>query len=210
MLKTTANSFMVAAGILIATSTLLPSCVDAHCDTLNGPVVTAAKTALEKGDVAPVLKWVKPAGEAEIKAAFKKVMSVRAAGGEAKELADRWFFETLVRVHRAGEGAPYTGLKDEPVEPIIQMADEALDSGKIDALIVKLNQYAAEKIKDLFAKARAARKNENKSVGAGRESVEAYVIYVHYLEGLHMAIMGSGSHGGHGSGHEGGESGHEE
>lgn len=82
------------------------SFVYAHCDTLGGPVVAVAKQALEKGDVTPVLKWVKKENEGEIRAAFKKTLTVRSKGPEARELADMYFFETLVRLHRAGEGPP--------------------------------------------------------------------------------------------------------
>jgi hypothetical protein len=32
--------------------------VFAHCDTLDGPVVAAARQALQQRDVTPVLKWV--------------------------------------------------------------------------------------------------------------------------------------------------------
>jgi hypothetical protein len=42
---------------------------------------------------------------------FTKTLAVRKQSKEAKELADMYFFETLVRIHCAGEGAPYTGLK---------------------------------------------------------------------------------------------------
>jgi hypothetical protein len=80
----------------------------AHCDTLDGPVVVDARAALAAGDVTEVLKWVQAGDEPEIRAAFDRTLAVRAAGGAALELADTWFFETLVRVHRAGEGAPYT------------------------------------------------------------------------------------------------------
>ena len=34
----------------------------------------------------------------------------------------------------------------------------------------------------------------NESVDAGREYVEAYVEYVHYVEGLHNAVAGKGGH----------------
>ena len=83
----------------------------AHCDTEDGPVVSDAKAALTSGDVTPVLKWVRPADEPEIRTAFATTLAVRGNGDASRKLADRWFFETLVRVHRAGEGAPYTGLK---------------------------------------------------------------------------------------------------
>jgi hypothetical protein len=107
-----------AAVLLTGLWLIIPGIASAHCDTLDGPVVMTAKAALEKGDVTPVLKWVRKEDEKEIREQFKKTLTVRAKGPEAKELADMYFFETLVRIHRAGEGAPYTGLKSAGmVEP---------------------------------------------------------------------------------------------
>lgn len=168
--------------------------VHAHCDTMNGPIIPEAIAALENGDVTPILKWVKKQDEAEIKAAFAKALIVRAKGAEAKELADHYFLETLVRLHRAGEGAPYTGLKDEPVEPIVAMADKTLTDGSADDMIEKLTGHMAKAIREKFDKAMEARKNKDKSVEAGREYVEAYVTYMHYVEGIHTAIMSAPSH----------------
>jgi hypothetical protein len=167
----------------------------AHCDTLEGPVIVDAKAALEKGDVTPVLKWVKKENEAEIKTAFAKTLAVRTKGPEAKDLADRYFFETLVRLHRAGEGAPYTGIKDEPVEPIVAMADKALAEDSADDMIKKIGGHMAAAIGEKFKKALEARRNMDASVEAGREYVEAYVTYMHYVEGIHAAIMSAGGHG---------------
>jgi hypothetical protein len=167
-----------------------------HCDTMNGPIIPEARAALEKGDVTPMLKWVKEADEAEIRDAFAKAVVVRAKGAEAKELADRFFFETLVRLHRAGEGASYTGLKDEPVEPIVAMADKALAGGSADGMIEKMSGHMAEAVKQKFQKAMEAGKSKDMSVKAGREFVEAYVAYMHYVEGIHAAIMSAGAHHG--------------
>jgi len=167
----------------------------AHCDTLNGPVVKTARIALDKGDVTPVLKWVKKENEAEIRAAFKKTLAVRTKGAEAKALADTYFFETLVRVHRAGEGAPYTGLKATPPEPIIAQADRALETGSVENLVKAMTNHVATGIRRRFASATEGKKKAEKSVEAGREFVEAYVQFTHYLEGLHGAATGQGHHG---------------
>lgn len=166
----------------------------AHCDTTSGPVIPEAKAALEKGDVTPILKWVKQENEAEIKTAFAKAVAVRAKGPEAKELADQYFIETLVRLHRAGEGAPYNGIKDEPAEPIVVMADKALADGSADEMIKEIGGNMAGAIKQKFNKAVKAKKDKDKSVEAGREFVEAYVTYMHYVEGIHTAIMSAGGH----------------
>ena len=186
---------VAASGILAAAmSVLLARSAFAHCDTTGGPVIPEAKAALEKGDVTPILKWVKKDNEAEIKAAFTKAVAVRAKGPEAKELADQYFLETLVRLHRAGEGAPYTGIKDEPVEPIVAIADKALVDGSADELIKKISGQMEGAIRERFKKVVEARKNKDKSVAAGREFVGAYVIYLHYVEGIHTAIMSAGAH----------------
>ncbi len=186
-MKTTFNVIKMAVAIIIGVILALPVIAGAHCDTLDGPVVVTAKTALEKGDITPLLKWVKKENEKEIREAFAKTLAVRKQGKEAKELADMYFFETLVRIHRAGEGAPYTGLKPgEAVEPIIMEADKALETGSSDHLVKLVTEAVAKGIRDKFAHTRETKKHADKNVEAGREFVEAYVVFTHYVERLYM------------------------
>lgn len=159
----------------------------AHCDGLDGPVVTAARQALERGNVSHVLIWVKPAAEGEIKQAFGQAVAVRKLGPAAKSLADRYFFETLVRVHRAGEGAPYTGLKPagRDLGPAIPAADKAIESGSTDALEELLVDWLKDGVRDRFAAVSASRKFAANDVAKGRRYVEAYVAFIHYVEALY-------------------------
>lgn len=181
---------------LMALSLCLPVVTYAHCDTLDGPVVQTARIALEKSDITPLLKWVQAKDEKEIRAAFQKTLAVRVKGAEAKELADMYFFETLVRIHRAGEGAPYTGLKPgEAVDPAVALADKALESGSVDKLVDVLTKAMANGIRERFQQARERQKHAEDSVAEGRQYIEAYVIFTHYVEGLHGLI--GGKHGGH-------------
>jgi hypothetical protein len=167
----------------------------AHCDSLDGPVVSAARRALSEGEVTPVLQWVRPEHEAEIRDAFSRTMTVRAQSPEAKALADRYFFETLVRIHRAGEDAPYTGLKPAgTVEPTIAEADLALETGQVEALAASAVREAGRGIRQRFARAQEARRHADESVAAGREYVAAYVEFIHYVERLHQAITARGEH----------------
>jgi len=183
----------VGAWLLFATQ------AHAHCDTMDGPVIIDAKLALSNGDVTPVLKWIKKEFEAEIRSAFEKTMAVRVKGQQAKELADMYFFETLVRLHRAGEGAPFTGLKPSgaEMEPAVQGADKALETGSADSLIKMVNKDVAAGIQERFARALEAKKHVNESVEVGRRYVEAYVEYVHYVERLHTDAIGHGVVHGH-------------
>jgi len=180
---------------------LFPHIAGTHCDTLDGPVVTTAKMALEKGDVTPVLKWVSKEYENEIRDLFKKTLAVRGKSPEAKELADMYFFETLVRLHRAGEGAPYTGLKPAgAVELPMAAADKALEMGNVDGLVKNITDHIAAGIRERFNRVIETKKHMDESIEAGREYVEAYVDYVHFVERLHLNTHAEPGHHGEGEG----------
>jgi hypothetical protein len=150
-----------------------PSAARAHCDTMDGPVVVEAMAALASGDVEPVLKWVPAESEAVVRDAFRHTLAVRALGPEAKLLADRYFFETLVRIHRQAEGEPYTGLKraGSPVAPVVVAADRALDDSSVDELSRILGETLERGLKEQFVRAVEARKHASESVEKGRAYV---------------------------------------
>jgi hypothetical protein len=175
---------------------LVPRVVLAHCDTLDGPVVKESRAALDAKDVTPVLKWVKADREAEIREAFQRAQAVRGLGTEARALADRFFFETLVRVHRAGEGAPYTGLKPAgtEVDPGIAASDVALETGLVEPLVRLISGEVEQGLRERHARAVAARPHAAESVEKGREYVAAYVEFIHYAERL-VAATGTAAHG---------------
>src|SRR5687768_15060523 len=143
----------------------------AHCDRIDGPVVNAARIALAETNVNRVLIWVQKSDEAEIKAAFQKTVAVRKLNAEALELADRYFFETLVRIHRAGEGAPYTGLKpaDGPIGEAINAADVAVKTGDIKKVRAMLANRMEEGLRDSFHDVLHKKGFEPNNIPAGRE-----------------------------------------
>ncbi len=172
----------------------LPVQLAAHCDGLDGPVVQAARKALETGNLNLALVWVQAAHEAEIRAAFDRTRAVRGQSSEARELADLYFFETLVRVHRAGEGAPYTGLKPagRDLGPAVPAADKAVVSGIISALLEMLLGSVRNGVEQRFREVTAAQKHhDNDDLNAGRRYVQAYVEFLHYTERIHQAAVGS-------------------
>ncbi len=188
MKKTNLLHTLSIAAILFASMLLLGTGeVLAHCDGMDGPVVFAARKALDSGNVNLVLIWVRKNDEREIRDAFQKTQAVRKLGPEAKVLADRYFFETLVRIHRAGEGAPYTGLKPagRDLGPAVPAADKALADGNVEPLVKLLTRSVNEGVHDQFARVRSKRNFNKDNVEAGREYVEAYVSYIHYVERLY-------------------------
>ena len=197
-MQKTSKYVLLAMGMFVSLCfvMILPIQAFAHCDTLDGPVVIDARSALDKADITPVLKWVKADDEPELRAVFAKTLAVRKLDPAAKELADTYFFETLVRIHRAGEGAPYTGLKAAgTVPPPIVKADQSLEKGNVDELATAIGNHAEAGVRERFKHALEAKKHAGESVVAGRDFVAAYVTYVHYVEGVVAAVHAETHHG---------------
>lgn len=183
----------IVAGYYLALGLIAAPAVRAHCDTLDGPLVQEAMIALDKGNLTPMLKWVSKGDEAEIRSAFEKALIVRKKGKEARDLADRYFIETLVRLHRAGEGAPYTGLKPAGTDPgpAVKGADQALQTEAVAPLTKWLTEEVARGISQRFARAVETRKHADESVAQGRDFIKAYVEFIHYVEKLYLDTKGT-------------------
>lgn len=181
------NLVVAASMALLALTWSRP--VAAHCDTLDGPVVGAARRALDSGNINLVLIWVqKKKDEAEIRNHFQKTVAVRKINAQAKDLADMYFFETLVRLHRAGEGAGYTGLKPAgKIEPPIAAADKALESGKLDGVLKLVSERMHAGLERHFKEMMSKKKYNPDDIAAGRAFASAYVEYTHYVERLYDA-----------------------
>ena len=172
-----------------------PRFAAAHCDTLDGPVIKDARLALEKGDVTPVLKWVQKKDETQVGKAFHQALAAKTKGGKGKEEGEHRFFETLVKIHRAGEGAPFTGLKPAgTVEPVIAAADTSLISGSDEEVIKLVTDAVTKGIRERHHQAAELYKHKDESVEAGRNYVKAYVEYTHYVEKLQQDAVGHAEH----------------
>ncbi|HET7696572.1 MAG TPA: DUF6448 family protein [Vicinamibacterales bacterium] len=173
--------------IVLGLAAVTPSRALAHCDGLDGPVVKAAQRALESRNPAFALIWVQQKDEREVRAAFEQTMAVRQLSPQARELADRFFFETLVRLHRAGEGAPFTGLQPagRDIGPAIPAADEAIRAGSVEPVKRLLTGILDERLREQFGEAMAARTFKPDDLPAGRAYVKAYVEFIHFVERLY-------------------------
>jgi hypothetical protein len=192
-----AHRLLAALALPIALSLAAAAPASAHCDGMDGPVVAAGKIALETGDVRHALVWVLDEGEEEVRQAFERAVGVRMLGEPARELADTYFFETLVRIHREGEGEPFTGLKPagRDLGKIIPAADVALETGSLDSLERLLLEHFRNELRHRFEAAQAVRSFAPTDIAAGRAYVEAYVALLHYVEALHGVLSGHGHDG---------------
>ena len=171
-----------------------------HCDSLDGPVVGAAREALNAGDVAIVLPFVPERDEADVQAAFTAVMSVRAMGDQAQAVADRLFFETVVRLHRAGEGAAYTGLKPAgiPASPVIPIAEQAVVTGSTEQLTAYLTRILQDELDERLGRVSALAADKDRSVPDARRYVETMLGFEVYSHSLLKALQAHDGHHGQG------------
>ena len=168
-----------------ALARLIVQPADAHCDTEDGPAVTDGRRALASGNINHALKWVSAGSEDEVRRAFAEALTLRVGGGTAAERADLTFLETLVRVHRAGEGEGFDGIQPTGVDlpPQVVAADRALDEGTIEPLRSLTPADRLPELQRRFDAALAARDFDVDDLPAAREFVEAYVQFFKYAEG---------------------------
>jgi hypothetical protein len=188
---TTSRSRVTAGALGLAFLALTPAPALAHCDGLDGPVVQAAQRALETRNPALVLIWVEEKDEPEIRRAFEQTLAVRELSSQARALADRFFFETLVRVHRAGEGASFTGLKPagRDLGPAIPAADEAVRAGSVEPVRRLLTEAIEHRLSEEFAKVIATKAYPPDDIAAGRAYIKSYVEFMHFVERLYDSTM---------------------
>lgn len=167
-----------------------------HCDTLDGPVVMAAKKALELRDVTLILPFAPKSAEPEIRKAFDRTIAARALGKEAQEIADTWFFETVVRLHRAGEGAPYTGLKPAGLDwgPVIPRADKAIEKGDPGELVDFMVHAVEKAVRERFEHAMVLKNYRKGDVDAARAYTSAMLGFELFTHHVYANLVGGGEH----------------
>lgn len=176
--------FLTVSILLISTAI-----ANAHCDSYDGPLIKDALNALKDNNVSLVLKWITPDQEEEIVSLFNATYNLRNGNKEVYALVEKHFLETLVRLHRQTEGAPYDGLKASgTTKPIVVMSDDALVKGDGEQLIASLNNHIAKVVREKYNAAAALEKTKNDSPEQGRQYVKAYIDYTHTVEGLHDII----------------------
>src|SRR5512141_1361430 len=178
-IKTLMASVAVVALMFGATGS-----AQAHCDSVDGPVAKAAQKALDTGNVNLALPYAPAKAAAELQAVFAQALKVRTLGPEAKALADRSFIETTVRLHRAGEGAAYTGLKPAGIDhgPAISAAERAIETGDLSQVKALILEEIEHSLAQRFVHVREAgtASKEPKTpdqVPAARERVSAELAF---------------------------------
>lgn len=97
----------------------------------------------------------------------------------------------MVRIHRAGEGATYTGLKPAGLDfgPAVPAVDQALEARSAAPLIKLVSDAIESGIEEQFNHTVSRKDFDENNIEAGREYVKAYVVLVHYVKRLYDSAL---------------------
>jgi hypothetical protein len=108
--------------------------------------------------------------------------------------------ETVIRLHRAGEGAAYTGLKPAGIDygPVIPAAEHAVATGDTTKLKAALMEEIEHALHERLAHVRELRKaplepQTAAEVPDARERVRAELEFVTFAESIRQAALGKGA-----------------
>lgn len=189
-LKFNMRSILLALAFMLVSTTAF-----AHCDSYDGPVIKDALKALDQNNVQLVLKWIEPEQEKEIIPLFDKTYRLKNGDKQVYSIVEKYFLETLVRLHRETEGAPYTGLKPAgSTTPLVVMADNSIAKNDVEGVVNTVTTHLEQVLRDRYSKVAELSKTKENSVEQGRAYVEAYVQYTHTLEALEHLLHGDISH----------------
>ena len=160
------------------------------CDTMDGPVVTAAELALEMENINYVIPYVKKKFERELRDAFDRAIIVRELSGEAAEVADYWFFETAVRLHMLGDGKSYTGIKHSGLNrgPMITKTEEAIEIGDNTVLKEFLMNLIEESFENQFEEIMSKKEYDLNDVDAARDYITSVLEFIRFTHDLYNNI----------------------
>jgi hypothetical protein len=152
----------------------------AERDLADEIVAQAARDALRTGDFTPIVIWVQKPQEQALHAAFRQTQAVRVLNREARELADEYFVDVAVRLHREAERDLFDG-------PARRAATRALaeHDGEIvvDVIVDRMRANLRARLRDVAQRRDFARGD----VAGGRAYVASYTAFLRYAAALYAA-----------------------
>lgn len=204
ILKSNIKKSLGALTLAVGMMAIMPLSASAHCDTMEGPTVADGYKAIENNNLNYALKWIQPDYEKEITDIFNLSMKVKDLSPEAKEISEKYFFSELIRMHRAGENAPFDGLKPvgTPIDEKVLAADKSIEVGNLSPMEGLIEEEKMPELEERFEKVMALKDNDVNNIEEGREYIEAYVKFFKFAEGeedhdAHGAVVSHGTEAAH-------------
>lgn len=155
-------------------------------DVIQGPVVKAAKMALETGNVNYILIWLPEESENTLKNLLEKTCCKRSSRMNMQNQAYDWYFATVNRFFSTSRSYDYlkTQFGGLAEKPLVLKVDTAIESGNFEEIrdIIPITHEADAKQR--FLHVMNMRNYPVNDIAAGRAYVSAFFDFNRYVHDL--------------------------
>jgi hypothetical protein len=159
-------------------------------DEMQGPVVKAAKMALETGNVNYILIWLPEESENTLKNLLEKTCCTRSSRMNMKNRAYDWYFEMVNRFFNIGRPRDNLTIRGGLAEkPLDLKVDKAIESGNFEEIrdIIPVTHEADAKQR--FLHVMNMRNYPVNNIAEGRAYVSAFFDFNRYMHDLYSGIL---------------------
>jgi len=152
----------------------------------NGPVIIAAKKALETGNPNYVLIWVPEESENTLKNLLEKTFCERSTRKNIQNRGIDWYFESVNRLHFTCRWPHCPGMTSDgsDMKMIVSMVERAFETGNCEEICGVLPIAHTAEVKLRFHNVMNKRNYTVDDIAAGRAYVSAFIAFIAYLHNL--------------------------
>jgi hypothetical protein len=158
----------------------------------NGPVIRAAKMAMETGNASYILIWLPKEAENTLKNLLERTYCENRTRKNTQNHSIDWYFKSVNRLHSRYGWPDYPGMKfkETDEETIALMVERAFESGNFEEInsIIPLNHSGDAR--ERFHKVMMKRNYSVDDIAAGRVYVSAFIAFIVYLHNLSSGSPG--------------------
>lgn len=146
----------------------------------EGPVMHAAKMAIETGNPKYIQVWIPEESENTLKNLLEKVCCERTLQNDPNNPAAAWYFSTVRRLHAAHYGPQNLdiSLKTPEEKRIILIAEKACEGGNFDEITTVVRNASWGEMRQCFHDLMKLRNYDVEDTAAGRAFVWAFAAFV--------------------------------
>lgn len=149
----------------------------------NGPVMSAAKKALETGKAHHILIWIPEASENTLKNLLEKACCERRIQTDGYDHIIDWYFATVRRFHSVGYGPRNLNISLKTLEEktIISLVERACESGNFEEIAMVIPDIPAGELRQQFNDVMKKRNYDVENIAAGRVYVSEFTDFIAFV-----------------------------
>jgi hypothetical protein len=157
----------------------------------DGPVISAAKRALETGNAHYILIWIPEESENTVKNLLEKAYCERYTQKNAYNHIVDWYFETINHLHSVHYG-PYNltiSTKAPEEKTIIFLVERTCESGNFEEITTVIQDTPSGEMRQRFNDVMKKRNYGVENIAAGRVYVSAFTDFIAFVNNLRSGSL---------------------